>query len=215
MKSNGNGHWMCSPLSEASKGNAARFEDLTRQHLRALWRTALRMTGDSQTAEDLTQETCLRAYRSFDSYEDGTNYRAWIFRIMSNLCTDHLRRQARAPFVSLDADAAATALSSYCSEADRPDVRLLHKTFRSDAFVAMGRLSPEVRLVVSLALVDGCSYQEISQIADCPVGTVRSRLSRGRQQLQEDLKEYTPAGGTAAAAIDAVPAPAKRNAREP
>ena len=71
------------------------FESLTRPHIDALWRTAFRMTGHRDDADDLTQAACLKAYRSFPQFEPGSNYRAWIFRILTNLCLDHLRRQAR------------------------------------------------------------------------------------------------------------------------
>lgn len=186
------GNWISDPQEVAKERRRHRFEQLTRPHLKALYRTALRMTGDSQTAEDLTQEACLRAYRAFDSYADGTNYQAWIFKIMTNLCADHLRREARAPFAEVSDSEVEGAIGRHSRESDRPDVRLLHKTFRSDAFRAMANLPPEIRLVVSLALLEEFSYQEIADIANCPIGTVRSRLSRGRQQLQNELRGYLP-----------------------
>lgn len=211
MSSGGNGKWMPGSQGASNEQRRARFERLTRPHVQALCRTALRMTGDSQAAEDLTQETCLRAYRAFDSFEEGTNYQAWIFRIMSNLCTDHMRRQARAPFVEWDGHEVDAVLGRYSSENERPDVQLLHKTFRSEAFRAMANLAPEVRLVVSLALIEGFTYQQIADIANCPVGTVRSRLNRGRQQLQEELCEYMPSKGARPMAIVTRPASFKRN----
>ena len=167
-----------------------KFESLTRPHVGALWRVALRMTGDRDQADDLTQETCLRAYRAFDRFEDGTNYRAWIFRIMTNLCADFLRRKARAPFAAVgEAD---DPLPYPAPESDRPDEQLNAKRFREALVRAMEDLEPEVRLVISLALLKELSYREIAEIAGCPVGTVRSRISRGRQQLQQDLMEFMP-----------------------
>lgn len=192
MNSGGNGKWVPGTKRAQKEQDRARFEHLTRPHVPALCRTALRMTGDNQVAEDLTQETCLRAYRAFEKFEDGTNYQAWIFRIMTNLCTDFLRRKSRAPFVDWDDGEVDAVLARYCSETEQPDIQLLHKTFRGDAYRAMARLAPEVRLVVSLALLDGFTYQEIAEVANCPVGTVRSRLNRGRQQLQKELREYMP-----------------------
>lgn len=164
------------------------FEALTRPHVAGLWRVALRMTGDRDAADELTQEVCLRAYRGFDRFETGTNYRAWIFRIMTNLCSDVLRRRAREPFVAVgESDA---PLEGLAPESDRPDEQLMRKGLREDLFQAVQNLSPEIRLVVSLALIKELSYQEIAEIAGCPLGTVRSRLSRGRQQLQQQLKDY-------------------------
>lgn len=169
-------------------GSETDFESLTRPHVAGLWRIALRMTGDRDAADELTQEVCLRAYRAFGRFEAGTNYRAWIFRIMTNLCSDVLRRRARAPFVAIgEADA---PLEGLAPESDRPDQQMLRKGLREDLFRAVQNLSPEIRLVVSLALIEELSYREIAEIAGCPLGTVRSRLSRGRQQLQQQLKDY-------------------------
>lgn len=170
----------------------AQFDALVRPHTRSLYRTALRLVGDSHSAEDLMQETCLKAYRAFDSFEDGTNFRAWLFRIMSNLSIDQARRNARAPFVVWDEAEVSQAVVTNGSEPDQPDVHFLHKSFRDDAFRAIAKLTPDVRLVVSLALIEGFSYQEIADVAGCPVGTVRSRLNRGRQVLRSELRDYVP-----------------------
>lgn len=172
-----------------SEGKAT-FETLTRPHVAALWRVALRMTGDRDAADDLTQETCLRAYRGFDRFQEGTNYRAWLFRIMTNLCLDLLRRRARSPLVAVGEE--GDPAKGLAPEAERPDAQLIRKRFREELVCAIQNLPPDIRLVVSLALLEGLSYREIAEIAGCPVGTVRSRLSRGRQQLQQDLKDYMP-----------------------
>ncbi len=174
----------------AQRDNRTRFEILTRPHVAALWRVALRMTGDRDAADDLTQEACLRAYRAFDRFEEGTNYKAWLLRIMTNLCLDLLRRRARSALVPFDED--GDHAPGVPPEADGPDAQLIRKRFREELACVMDKLSPEVRLVVSLALLKGLSYQEIAEIAGCPVGTVRSRLNRGRKQLQQDLKHYMP-----------------------
>ncbi len=150
------------------------------------------MTGDHQMAEDLTQDACLRAYQAFGSFRKDSNFKAWIFRIMANQWTDQMRRQARNPCVDGGSKEADFALAVHCSKNDQPDVQLLYKTFRSDAFRAMMQLPPDIRLVVSLALLEEFSYQEIAELVNCPVGTVRSRLSRGREQLQRELKDYMP-----------------------
>lgn len=166
------------------------FEDLTQPHVDALWRVAFRMTKDRDAADDLTQETCLRAYRAFDRFQQGTNYKAWIFRILTNLCSDHLRRRARAPFRSVDPDQDLPDIAAPMHEA--PESRLMQKTFRQDLSNAISELSPELRLVVSLSLLNEMSYEEIASIAGCPVGTVRSRLSRGRQHLRKSLLAHAP-----------------------
>ena len=168
----------------------ARFEVLTRPHIGALWRVALRMTGDRDAADELTQETCLRAFRALDRFREGTNYRAWLFRIMTNLCLDLLRRRARSPLMALGEEADPALLSA--PEAEGPHAQLIRKRFREDLDGSIRKLRPEIRLVVSLALLEGLSYREVAEIADCPIGTIRSRLSRGREQLQQDLRDYMP-----------------------
>ena len=176
-------------ISGRSDGRA-RFEVLTRPHIGALWRVALRMTGDRSTADELTQETCLRAFRAFDHFQEGTNYRAWVFRIMKNLCLDLLRRRARSPLVSVGEESDPALLLA--PETEGPHAQLIRKRFREDLDSSIKKLRPEIRLVVSLALLEGFTYQEIAEIAGCPIGTIRSRISRGRQQLQQDLKDYVP-----------------------
>ena len=183
------------------------FEDLTHPHVDALWRVAFRMTGNRETADDLTQETCLRAFRAFDSFEQGTNYKAWIFRILTNLCSDHLRRQSRAPFHAVDTDTELPELVAPSHET--PDNHLMRSDFRRDLDAALQALSPELRLVMSLSLLKELSYQEIAAIAECPVGTVRSRISRGRQHLRIALAAHLPNGETL---TNVVPGPGLQSA---
>lgn len=175
------------------RGRVETFEGLTQPHVDALWRTAFRMTGDRDAADDLTQEACLKAFRSFSRFKPGSNYRAWIFRILTNLCLDHLRREKRSLFLRADVDRNVLESGATVRRDDDPDVQLLRNEIRRAVFRAMNRLTPEIRVVVSLALLEGRTYQEIAEIVGCPVGTVRSRLSRGRQQLRHSLKGYTPA----------------------
>lgn len=165
------------------------FETLARPHVGALQRVAFRMTGDKNVADELAQEACLRAYKSFDQFEEGTNFKAWIFRILTNLCTDSLRRKARSPFVLVDTDS-GDAFVTLAPESEQPDVQLINKELRRDVNCAILNLSPEVRIVVALSLLKEFTYQEIADNVGCPIGTVRSRLSRGRQQLQLELKDH-------------------------
>ena len=169
------------------------FDHLARPHVEMLYRTALRMTADTHSAEDLVQETCLRAFRAFDSFKPGTNFKAWIFRILSNLAIDNARRNAKVSFVEWDDQEAANSWPGAYSDAGQsPEVHVLHKSFMNDAYRAMTHLPPDIRIVVALAILDDFSYAEIAQSVGCPVGTVRSRLSRGRKQLQKELGEYLP-----------------------
>ena len=181
------------------RGRSSRdeFDHLVRPHVDMLYRTALRMTADTHTAEDLVQETCLRAFRAFDSFKPGTNFKAWLYRILCNLTIDNARRNANVSFVEWD-DQEANDIwtSSHSSIGRSPEVHVLHQSFMNDAFKAMTHLSPEIRIVVALAILEDFSYSEIAETVGCPVGTVRSRLSRGRKQLQEELGEYLPSKKT-------------------
>lgn len=172
-----------------------KFEAMTKPHLDALYRTARRMTGDAQTAEDVVQETCLKAYRGLDGFQPGTNYGAWLFRILTNTCIDWRRRRGIGETVDLHALPDAVLAGDVGSATlDRrepdPEANLLVAEFRRDVMCAVGRLSPELRMVVLLAVFEEYSYAEIAEVVGCPIGTVRSRLNRGRQQLQADLAAY-------------------------
>ena len=172
-----------------------KFEAMTKPHLDALYRTARRMTGDAQTAEDVVQETCLKAYRGLDGFQPGTNYGAWLFRILTNACIDWRRRRGIGETVDLHALPDAVLAGDVGSATlDRrepdPEANLLVAEFRRDVMGAVGRLSPELRMVVLLAVFEEYSYAEIAEAVGCPIGTVRSRLNRGRQQLQADLAAY-------------------------
>lgn len=187
----GTGNWSKLWRRRQTRGRSE-FEDMTQPHVDALWRVAHRMTRDRDLADDLTQEACLRAYRAFDQFELGTNYKAWIFRILTNLCADHLRRQTRTPFCVVDTEDGMPDLMAPMHEL--PDHQLMRKDFRRDLETALSALSPDLRLVMSLSLLQELSYSEIAMISDCPVGTVRSRISRGRQKLRELLADHLPDG---------------------
>ncbi len=178
------------------------FDQLVRPQVDMLYRTALRMTADSHLAEDLVQETCLRAFRSFATFKKGTNFKAWVFRILSNTAIDNARRNANVTFIEWDdGETGNDRPGAHNTIGRSPEVHVLHQSFMNDAFRAMMRLSPEIRMVVALSILEEFSYDEIAQSVGCPVGTVKSRLSRGRKQLQEELGDYLPAKKTTAAGL--------------
>jgi len=164
------------------------FESLTQKHVGEMWRTAFRMVGHRDSADDIVQETCLRAYRAFDEYESGTNYKAWIFRILTNLCRDDRRREYRAPFKEWNDEEVNRVTSNYYCQ---PDAELQSSEFAVASHEAMNKLPPKVRAVVSLSLIGEFEYSQIAQLLDIPIGTVRSRLSRGRMLLQRELFEFS------------------------
>ena len=173
-------------------------------HLHMLYRTALRMTQQEQAAEDLLQDTLERAFLNFSRYEPGTNIRAWLLRIMSNVRISGFRRVARRPQTSSLDD--LEELSIYgAARADgiaTADVEsaVLNRIGEEAILQAIDRLPEDFRMVVVLADVEGFSYKEMAAILDVPIGTVTSRLFRGRQQLQRSLWEHARESGYVAGA---------------
>ncbi len=172
-----------------------RFERHTQLVLPALYRTARRLTHDTADAEDLVQDTYVKAFQAFEKadLQSEEACRAWLFRIMVNAYRDRYRRRQRSPEVQPfdgEHERDENVIEAAVSLDPSPEVRLGQKHFAEAARGAMGSLSPEVCLVVTLFLVEEFTYKEIAEIADCPIGTVMSRLSRGRRRLQELLHAY-------------------------
>jgi len=189
------------PLPSEDPGTAperwAEFEEVALPHMDALFRTALRMTRNRENAEDLVQETFLRAYRSFDTFEKETNCRAWLFRILTNSYINRFRRAVKVgtqvPFESvksfLVSDEAAETAPDAEDEAD------FREALDEEVKHALEELPENFRLPVVLAFVEGMSYKEIAQTMGCPIGTVMSRIFRGRQLLRKRLAPYAHAHG--------------------
>ncbi len=180
--------------------NAAAFEREMSPHLDALYRNALRLTGNANDAEDLVQDTYLRAYRFFHQYELGTNAKAWLFRIMNTVFLNDYRKKARQG-ESLSYDSLedfyvynrineAAVGSTQSAEAKNPEEVVLEHLDIEAIQRAIRALPEEFRDTVFLATVEGLAYQEISDILSIPIGTVRSRLSRGRRLLQNALWKF-------------------------
>jgi len=173
------------------------FEALLRPCIGSLYGAAYRMCGERQAAEDLVHETCLKAYARFSQYQDGSNFKAWLFRIMTNAFIDLWRKDGRSPVFSADDSyldaASANDVSCAANRNLDPEIHVLYRTFKSDALKAMAELPVKLRVVVALAFLEEFSYQEIAEVVDCPVGTVRSRLNRGREKLRIALRDYRPA----------------------
>lgn len=175
------------------------FEQEALPHVDALLRTALRMTRNQQSAEDLVQETLMRAYRNFHRYEQGTNIRAWMFKIMTYLSISQYRRQMSAPRTeSLDEPSPGgmyRQARDVGMSAEDVESRVLGQLGEEQIQDAIDQLGPEIRMVVMLADVEGFAYKEIAEIMGIPVGTVMSRLHRGRRLLQAALWHVALAAG--------------------
>lgn len=171
------------------------FESEAMVHTEALYRTALRMTKNPGDAEDLVQETLLKAYKSFDRFERGTNAKAWLFKIMTNTFINTYRaRQKESTSVSfdeIDDSYLHSQITGMSGESGNPEKDFFNKILDSDVVAAIEKLPEEFRMVVVLAFNEGFAYQEIADILGIQVGTVKSRLHRGRKILQKLLWEYT------------------------
>jgi len=162
-----------------AKSRKEDFDRLAFAHFHEMRRVALRVCEDRETADDLVQETYLRAWRSFDKFEPGTNCRAWLFRIFFYVRSEHRRSQARQPLVfSLD----------YVKETTLPSQTNTSLDFTSEEIKrAFAQLPEPFRIAVMLSDIEGLQYREIAEVLNVPVGTVMSRLSRGRRMLRDKL----------------------------
>lgn len=168
------------------------FEEQALVHLDRVFQFAVRLTRNRTEAEDLVQETYLRAFRHFDQFDPGTNCRAWLFAILHNTFLNQVKRQGRelpgleeAELERIEADMAGGA-----SVIESPEEELLKRVVDADLIAALDRLPLIFREVVLLADVEECSYKEIAQICGVPMGTVMSRLSRGRRLLRRILEAF-------------------------
>ena len=174
------------------------FEEQALPYMDQLYGAAMRMTRNPADAADLVQETFVKAYQAFASYRQGTNLKAWLYRIQTNTFINQYRKNQRNPYQSSTDDLedwqfvgeSQTARSSRSAEAEAID----HLP-DSDVKDALASIPEDFRLAVYLADVEGFSYQEIADIMKTPIGTVMSRLHRGRKLLRERLRDYATTRG--------------------
>jgi len=167
----------------------AAFEREALVHLDALYRVALRLTGNQPDADDLVQETMLKAYRAWDQYQQGTNAKGWLLTILRNSFINEYRRRARHP-ETVDVDTLEPyAVFSEVQDED-PQGTFFDRIVDDEVLRAIDDLPEAFREAVVLSDVEGMSYQEIARILEVPVGTVKSRLFRGRHALQRKLYHY-------------------------
>lgn len=184
------------------------FEEVALPHLDALFNLALSLTRRRKDAEDLVQETYLRAFRFFGSYRAGTNVKAWIFRILRNTFINRYRSQRIRPdeidFGKIEATYEQAIEENFLSrhQPPSPEEIVLDRTLDGEVQHALDQLSEEYRLVVLMALLEEMSYKEIASALSIPLGTVMSRLHRGRKMLQASLLGFAQRTGILRRAAD-------------
>ncbi|MEM9652763.1 MAG: sigma-70 family RNA polymerase sigma factor [Actinomycetota bacterium] len=177
----------------------ATFVADTEPFMASLYSTAVRLTGNRTDAEDLVQETYLRAYRSYAGFQEGTNLRAWLFRILTNAHINRYRARQRRPDETELDDIEDLYLYRRLQDQTRygqsAEDQLMDLFSEAEVVTAVEGLPDAYRMTVLLADVEGFSYKEIADILDIPVGTVMSRLHRGRKTLQKELYDFAEARG--------------------
>jgi RNA polymerase sigma factor (sigma-70 family) len=171
-------------------GAVPTWDEVVEQHSDRVFRLAYRLTGNRHDAEDLTQEVFVRVFRSLDSYTPGT-FEGWLHRITTNLFLDGARRKQRIRFDALSDERAARLESA----SPAPDAAYADQTFDDDIESALATLPPDFRAAVVLCDVEGLTYEEIAEIMDAKLGTVRSRIHRGRAMLRRALAHRAPVDG--------------------
>lgn len=174
---------------EARGGRSDTFPVEAVAHLPALTKLALRLSRNGQDAAELVQDTFLRALQFQDRFQPGTRLRAWMCTILRNLYANRVRDASR-PIVVFDESRVSRVAAPASSPTENPESSIFRRLVRGDIQRALQSLPPKLRLVVVMADLEGLSYREIAEICGCPIGTVMSRLYRGRQVLRVALKEY-------------------------
>jgi len=170
------------------------FEREALVHLDSLYRVALRLTANPSDADDLVQETMLKAFRAWDQYEKGTNAKGWLITILRNAFINEYRRRTRHP-ENVDLDTIEPFAVFGEIQDEDPQGAFFDKIVDDEVLKAIDQLPETFRETLVLSDVEGMSYQEIAKILEIPVGTVKSRLFRARQALQGKLYEYAVSNG--------------------
>lgn len=173
--------------------DARLFEELIRKTHKQAYNLAFRLTGNAAEAEDLVQESLIRAFRFFGKYDQSLPFTSWLYRIMTNAHIDSVRRKGRLKVTSLEQPSAEGTTTWELPDHDAsPDKVMMERSVNEPVQNALGAMTAEFRTAVLLADVEGMAYEEIAEIMKTSVGTVRSRIHRGRKQLKRHLMKHSP-----------------------
>ena len=180
--------------STSSEQRGWDFEAAAMPFVDSLYNTAYRMTRNAQDAEDLVQETYFKAYRYYDKFQEGTNFKAWLFKILKNTFINNYRKKQKTPpqsdFADIEDAFELQVSKDATGKIKSPEEELLENVLDEDVQKALDRLPADYKMAVILADLEGFSYKEIAEILELPLGTVMSRLYRGRKLLEVGMLEY-------------------------
>lgn len=186
------------PQNYSEKEKYKIFDDEFMPHINSMYNFAFRLTMDEDDANDLVQDTYLKAFRFINSFQKGTNAKAWLFRILKNSFINDYRKKSKEP-AKVDYQEVETFYNSEDAEADNitPDLRSesLSEMIGDEVATALNSLAVDFRTVIILCDIEGFTYEEMAKILDIPIGTVRSRLHRARNLLKDKLRTYAKTMG--------------------
>lgn len=204
---------MASTTLPADHRNGWNFEAAAMPFVDSLYNTAYRMARNPQDAEDLVQETYLKAYKYYDKFQEGTNFKAWLFKILKNTFINRYRKLQQQPiqnaFSEIE-DAFESQVSEEVGRIPSPEEEVLSDVLDEHVQKALDELPEDYRMVIMLADIEGFAYKEIASILEIPVGTVMSRLYRGRRLLENVMLKYAREHGY----LGAEELPAKMRSRK-
>ncbi len=168
------------------------FEQLMTDSYRRVYSLAYRLTSNSADAEDLVQESYIRAFRFFDRYDRALSFTNWMYRIVTNQHIDSIRKNGKMKLTSIECMTAGGMTLDLPDESQCPDRELLHDSVEDEMDWALKAMTPDFRAAVVMADVEGMAYEEIAEVMNTSIGTVRSRIHRGRKQLRSYLEKRNP-----------------------
>lgn len=177
-------------IRRAKQGDMLAFEELILKHEKIVYNLALRMMNYSEDAKDISQEVFLKAYRSLSNFDERSAFSTWLYRITHNTCIDEMRKRKGKQSFSLEEELEneeGSMQRQIADEGDTPEESLLRAEQRNEILQALDNLSEEHKAAIVLRDVKGLSYEEIAEILEVTLGTVKSRISRGRNQLKNEI----------------------------